>query len=100
MIVAMVIARAAQSTPSLADSARHVIVRSKGDASIDKVRDLAWLGAMAYTILGDKPEAVRLLKDHLAVNPQKVASLAADPGWAFRDLASEAGFRQLVGTGK
>ena len=98
MLIAMAIAQASKTTPALADRARHVIKRSEGDATVDKTRDLAWLGAMAYTMLGDKPEAVRLLKAYLAVNPQKVNGLRDEPGWAFRDLASDASYRQLVGS--
>ena len=98
MLIAMAIAQASKTIPALADSARHVIKRSEGDATVDKTRDLAWLGAMAYTMLGDKPEAVRLLKAYLAVNPQKVNGLRDEPGWAFRDLASDASYRQLVGS--
>ena len=97
LLVAMVIARASKDAPALADSARHVIKRSEGDATVDKTRDLAWFGAMAYTMLGDKSDAVRLLKAYLAVNPQKAGGLRDDPGWAFRELSSDTGFRQLVG---
>jgi serine/threonine-protein kinase len=97
MLVAMVIAQASKATPALADSARHVVKRSEGDASVDPTRDLAWLGAMAYVMLGDKADAVRLLKAYFAVNPQTAVLLRDEPGWAFRDLASDPGFRQLVG---
>jgi len=97
MLVAMAIAQASKTTPALADSARHVTKRSEGDATVDPTRDLGWLGAMAYTMLGDKADAVRLLKAHLAMNPQKSAILRDEPGWAFRDLSSDPAFRQLVG---
>ena len=33
----------------------------------------------------------------LAANPDRRAGLAADPGWWFRDLENDAGFKQLVG---
>ena len=97
MLVAMVIARAAQTNQSLADSARRVIKRSEGDATIDATRDLALYGAMAAATLGDRAEAVRLLKAYLAVNPQKIASFRDEPGWQFRDLTADPAYRQLVG---
>lgn len=97
MLVAGVIARASKTTPVLADSARHVIKRSEGDANVDPTRDLALYGAIAATMLGDKDEAIRLLKLHLAVNPQKLAGFRADPGWQFRSLTSDPAYRQLVG---
>ena len=100
MIVAAVIARASKATPSLADSARHVARRSEGDASVDPTRDVALYGAIVYTILGDKADAVRLLKINFAVNPQKIAGYRDDPGWQFRDLQSDPGFKQLVGSAK
>ncbi len=97
MLVAAVIARASKTTPALADSARHVAKQAEGDPTVDPNRDLALYGAIAYTILGDKGDAVRLLKLHFAVNPQKVEGYRLDPGWQFRDLQSDAAFKQLVG---
>jgi eukaryotic-like serine/threonine-protein kinase len=98
MLVGAVIARASKSDPALADSARRVIRRSEGDPSVDPTRDLGLYGAIGYTILGDKADAIRLLKQYLAVNPQKTASFRDDPGWQYRDLMSEPAYRQLVGT--
>ena len=100
LLVASVIARASKNAPALADSARHVLKRSEGDAAVDPTRDLALYGAIAYTILGDKAEAVSLLKLYFAVNPQKVAGYAQDPGWQFRDLQTYPAFQQLVGSGR
>ncbi|HVE51887.1 MAG TPA: hypothetical protein VNB23_00740, partial [Ramlibacter sp.] len=97
MLVGAVIARASRSNPALADSARRVIRRSEGDAGLDPVRDLALYGAIGYVALGDYADAVRLLKIHLAVNPQKTASFRDDPGWQYRELAPYPPFRQLVG---
>ena len=97
MLVGAVIARASRTNAALADSARRVIKRSEGDASVDPVRDLALYGAIGYVALGDHADAVRLLKIHLSVNPQKTASFRDDPGWQYRDLVSYQPFRQLVG---
>ncbi|MFI5312265.1 MAG: hypothetical protein ACHQQ3_13580, partial [Gemmatimonadales bacterium] len=100
MLVAAVIARASKTNPALADSARHVAKRSEGDGTIDPNRDLALYGAFAYALLGDKSDAVRLLKLHFAVNPHKIASYREDPGWQFADLKTDPGFMQLVGSSK
>ncbi len=97
MLVAAVIARASKTRPDLADSARHVARRSEGDGVVDQTRELAYRGAFVFTLLGDKAEAIRLLKAYLAVNPQRIASLKDDPGWWFRDLRDEPAFRQVVG---
>jgi serine/threonine-protein kinase len=97
MLVAAVIAQASKAQPNLADSARHVARRSEGTPAIDPVRDATWFGAWVYTLLGDKEEAIRLLKQYLAANPQRTASLRADPGWYFRDLEKDPRYRQAVG---
>jgi serine/threonine-protein kinase len=98
MLVAAVIARASKSAPTLADSARHVIKRSAGDAQMDPTRDLDLYGAIGYTMLGDKADAIRLLKTYLAVNPQKMNGFREEPGWMYRDLTSEPAYRQMVGS--
>jgi len=107
MLVAAVIARASKATagvdaarlqPALADSARRVIRRSEADAAIDPTRDLNLYGAIGYTILGDKADAIRLLKTYLAVNPQKMSGFREDPGWQYRDLMTEPAYRQMVGS--
>ncbi len=97
MLVATVLARASKSNPALADSARHVIQRSLGDASVDPTRDLALYGAMAYARLGDDSDAVRMLKLNFAVNPQRAAAYRQDPGWQFKALQNDPAFKRLVG---
>jgi len=98
MLVAAVIARASQQQPNLADSARRVAKRSEGTPEIDPTRDLALRGAFVYTLLGDKDDAIRLLKQYLAVNPGKAEGLRDDAGWWFRSLEGDPRFRQAVGS--
>ncbi len=100
--VAAVLANASSRVPTretvfLADSARRVVKRSLGDAVVDPTRDLTLTGALVHTMLGDKAEAIDLLKTYLAANPSRRAAFADDPGWMFRDLSQDPGFRQLVG---
>ena len=97
LLVAAALARASKERPALADSARELVKRSTGDAQVDPTRDLAYLGAFAYTVLGDSDNALRMLKVHLAANPQRASSLRDDPGWWFKDLEKSAQFRQMVG---
>ncbi len=96
MLVAAVIARASKTQPALADSARHVAKSSEGNAQVDATRDVAFRGAFVYTILGDKVEAIRLLKEYLAANPQRAVTLRDDAGWWFRDIEHDPQFRRLV----
>jgi len=100
MLVAGVIARASKDQPALADSARRLARASEGNASIDASRDLALSGAFVYTLLGDNAAAVRLLKEYLAANPQRAKGLRDEPGWWFRELETDAAYRQLIGLGR
>ncbi len=100
MLVAAVVARASRSQPALVDSARHLAKASEGNLQIDGTRESAYRGAFVYTILGDKADAVRLLKDYLAANPQRAVTLRDDAGWWFRDIEKDPQFRQLVGSAK
>jgi serine/threonine-protein kinase len=98
MLVAAVIARASkEGQPALADSARRVVRASLGDTQIDGLRELAFYGSFVHTLLGDTDDAIRLLKDYLAANPQRLQSMRNDPGWWFKDLEREPRFRQLLG---
>ncbi|MBP9201408.1 MAG: protein kinase [Gemmatimonadales bacterium] len=92
MLVAAVLARAGQ-----ADSARHLVARSRGDATLDPTRDLMLTGAFVYTLLNDHQAALDALRTYLVANPGRAQDLAEDPGWWFRELATDPGFKQLVG---
>jgi serine/threonine-protein kinase len=92
MLVAAVLARS-----KLADSARSVAQRARGNAEIDPTRDLVYAEAFVNTILGDTAAAIAALKTYLAANPEKRATLASDPSWWFRPLENNSQFRDLVG---
>jgi hypothetical protein len=99
MLVAAVLARASKGQPGLADSSRHVARRSEGNATIDPTRELSYSGAFVYALLHDNESALRLLKDYLAANGQRVDSFRNDHGgWWFDDLARDPGFVRLTGT--
>ena len=98
--VAATIARASVRTPSLADSARAVARRSIGDAVVDQTRELALFGAVVSTILGDRADALRKLREYIAVDPTgRAGALRSDPGWWFRELANTPEWTRLVGQG-
>jgi hypothetical protein len=96
LLVAGAIARASAQEPTLADSARRLVVASQGDATIDQPRELAMYGAMVLSILGDGEDAVRLLATYVAANPQRAAALREDPGWWFRSIAERPDYRRLT----
>jgi eukaryotic-like serine/threonine-protein kinase len=92
MIVALALVRA-----ELPDSARSLMVRSRGDATIDATHDLAFYEALVRIQLGDKDEAFRLLSTYVAANPQQRAGIAKDETWVMRDLRSDPRFATLFG---
>ena len=76
----------------MADSAVHVMERSRGDASVDAGRELAQLEAIGRTILGQKDEAFKQLSIWLASNPQQVEGLDKDDSWEFKELRDDPKF--------
>jgi hypothetical protein len=92
MIVALVLARAGQP-----DSARSLMSHSRGDATIDATRDLAFYEALVRVQLGDKDEAFRLLSTYVAANPHRREGIAKDDSWMMRDLRSDPRFVTLFG---
>jgi len=91
--VAAVLARA-----QLPDSARAVLGRSRGTPEIDEEGDLLWQEAFVRTQLGEKDEAIRLLKRYLTVHPGHREGFAKDNSWLWRDLRDHPEFKRLVGT--
>jgi serine/threonine-protein kinase len=92
MAVAMALARA-----GLLDSARAVAERSRGDATIDPTRELAYQEVLFRTMVGDRDEAIQQLGMFLATNPQRREDVAQDQTWWIRDLRSDPRFKALVG---
>ena len=94
MLVGIALARA-----GLADSAKAVALRSRGDAAIDPTRDLLQLEAVMRVILGEREEALRLLSTYVAANPQLRAAMARDETWWFKDLRQDPRFKVIIGAG-
>jgi TolB-like protein len=94
ILVSYALARA-----GLQDSARRVAQRARADAALDPTRDLAFFEAALQVMLNERTEAFRLLSTYLAANPQSRASMAHDETWWFRDLHSDARWKDLVGAG-
>jgi serine/threonine-protein kinase len=92
MLVAAGLARA-----GLADSARHVLLRSRGNPQIDPSRDLLIDEAVGRVILGDKNEALDLLKQYLVANPDHRVGMANTQSWWWRDIKNDPRYKQMVG---
>jgi hypothetical protein len=71
-----------------------------GTPDVDPTKETFNTGAFVYTLLGDTAQAVRLLTDYLAANPQRIQSFARDAGWRFRPIQNDRRFRALVGSAR
>ncbi|MEO8577180.1 MAG: hypothetical protein ABI556_10790, partial [Gemmatimonadales bacterium] len=78
--------------------ARRVLVRSRGDATVDPTRDLLIDEALVQVILGDKDETLKLLKTYLVANPEHRAGMAVTQSWSWRDLKGDPRYKELVGS--
>ncbi len=101
IFTAATIARASKlpgAAPALADSARALLRRAEGDATIDATGELKMFAAFASTILGDSDDIYRRLSAYVAVNPTvRKEDLRTKPTWWFTPLQGEPRWRQLVG---
>jgi len=91
MAFAAVLARA-----GMADSARAVAYRSRGDASVDPTQDLVYVEAFVRTLLGENDEAIDLLAEFMA-------AVGAGPSdidyWWFNGLREEPRYQALLASG-
>jgi len=98
MFVAATMARVSANSPGYADSARALIRRSLGDATIDKPRDLAYFGAFASNLLDDRSEVFNLLGTYFAANPpERREAVRKDPTWWFESIKRTPQWVSLVG---
>jgi eukaryotic-like serine/threonine-protein kinase len=91
IVVAAVLARA-----GLADSARHLLVRARGDSKIDPRGELTGYEAFVRTLLGDKKEAVDILTRYLTDHPEHRRGFAKANPWWWQDLQSDPRFKTLI----
>jgi hypothetical protein len=94
---AAMLAAAGLARAGMQDSARHVLVQSRGNPEIDPSRDLVIDEAVVRVILGDTTDALNLLKQYLAANPDHRVGMANTQAWWWRDLKNTPRYRQMVG---
>ncbi|MDB4898304.1 MAG: protein kinase [Gemmatimonadetes bacterium] len=78
------------------DSARHVLVAARGDRSIDPESDLVGTEALMRARLGDRADAMRLLKLYLSEHPQHIAGMTRNTWW-WKDYENDPEFKAIVG---
>jgi hypothetical protein len=82
-----------------ADSARHVLERAKGDRTVDPDGELVAPEALVRIRLGEREQAVRIIKLYLSDHPQHRAGLMRNTWW-WSDLENDPEFRALAGVAR
>jgi serine/threonine-protein kinase len=91
IIVAGVLAKA-----NLPDSARHVLVRARTGADVDPTLELAGYEAWVRVQLGDRDEALRLLRQYLVANPRHREGFKKRVHWWWRAIQDDPRFKALI----
>jgi hypothetical protein len=92
MMVALGLVRA-----GLADSARHMAERSRGNPQIDAAFELVKYEAQVRAQLGDKDEAIKLLSRFYASQPGLRAFAKDDESWWWNGIKDDPRYKALVG---
>ena len=93
IFVAAVLVRA-----GLADSARHVLDRSRGTVDVDPGKELLGYQAFVRVMLGDKDQALRLLDEYFTANPTHREGFRKIVHWWWRPIQDDPRFKTLIGT--
>jgi TolB-like protein/tRNA A-37 threonylcarbamoyl transferase component Bud32 len=93
-LVAIMLARA-----GLADSALRVIERSRASGAVDPNRTLLQYEAYVRLLRGERDDALRLLQQYLAVNPEIRSGMARSYSWWWKDLAKDPRFKAMIESG-
>jgi serine/threonine-protein kinase len=91
IVVASVLGRA-----NLPDSARRVLERARAAADVDPTHDLPGYEAWVRTQLGDRDEALRLLREYLVANPRHREGFKKRVHWWWRPLQDDPRFKTLI----
>src|SRR3989441_1086875 len=81
------------------DSARPPLPGSHVPSGADRARGVARHQAFVRLLLGDRDQALELLKQYVAANPEHRVGFATSYHWWWRELRDDPRFRQLVGKG-
>ena len=93
---AQAILGAALARAGLKDSARHVLEGARPGRDVDPNQETLSIEAFARTIIGDRDEAIALLKRYVAANPSHAFTRGGDISWWWRDLKTDPRFAQLT----
>ena len=92
IVVASVLAKANHP-----DSARRVLLRARVAPDVDPTLELAGYEAWVRAQLGDKDDALRLLREYLVANPRHREGFRKRVHWWWRPLQNDPRFKVLIG---
>jgi hypothetical protein len=82
-----------------ADSARHVLLAARADRTVDPDGTLLGSEALVRVRLGDRAEAIRLMKLFVSDHPQHRSGLMRNTWW-WKDLENDPEWKAVVGTSR
>ncbi|HKP29710.1 MAG TPA: serine/threonine-protein kinase [Gemmatimonadales bacterium] len=88
--------RTAGGLSPLADSARRMLSRARTDGGEDPTHELRGYEAVMRAQMGDVDEAIALLKEYVAANPDHSFTVGGNIHWWWRDLRNSPGFQALL----
>ncbi len=94
--LARVLVAGALARANLPDSARRVLASVRASREVDPEQQLAAYAAIVRTILGDRTDAIELLKNYVVTNPTHEFSVGRDLHWWWRPLQNESGFQAVM----
>jgi tetratricopeptide (TPR) repeat protein len=97
---AQMLAAAAIGRAGMKDSAGRVLERARAGPDVDPDRELLTAEAFIRDLLGQRDEALDLLKQYLIARPEHRKGFAVSQSWWWRGLRADPRFKELVGTGE
>ena len=67
---------------------------------LDPTKDVTLDKGVAYNLLGDKDNAIKMLAAYLAANPSAATDLNGDNNWMWRNLKDDPRFQALAKSSK
>ncbi|HKO17064.1 MAG TPA: protein kinase [Gemmatimonadaceae bacterium] len=95
MLVAVPIAKA-----GLRDSANRVIERARAGRDVDPRDELVGQEAIVRALIGDRTEALRLLRVYLTSHPEHREGLMTANTWWWRSLQDDPRFKRMIAVGQ
>jgi serine/threonine-protein kinase len=85
---------------NFSDSAHHVLERTAAGPDIDPRGELVALRALAHEFFGETDQAITLIEQAFATNPEHRAGFGRMNAWWWRDLQKSPRFKTLIASGR